>query len=517
MSRPPSRPLSDRMKAELAARDYSEQARKTARSAKKDGQSEFNFDIIEPLPTLENTRKKLEEKKKKTGTASPRPAEATSMKVSIGKKKVSPASTPRIKQGGTSGGAAGGKAASRSSSRKKASSASQTARRTDEGRTLDHVARSVRARSRTTSSKPALQPTKVSRKGISAERVFIILLCVLGVMAVGLAGIIFLRQMSRPSTVAPSPLGQASSLAGETRENYVSSSSQGALVPVTIGQGWSATAIARLLADSGIITNASSFLSAVMAAGAESSLTAGTHYLQPGMSDARLIALLRKAPGDEAEVSIYAGYTLSDIDTYLASRSFAQPGDFLREVDNLVEQEGLGFGEGWLMAGTYTVPLSDAARSLVTAMYHATLLELRPVLRNISDRDMTVEEVVIIASMITGETKNPAEMPVISGIIQNRLAEGIPLGIDATTRYETGNRSDPIPASVFEKRTPYNTRRVAGLPPTGICSPSPEALMAAASPQKTAWYYYLHDLSGTIRYAVDYEGHKRNIAEYLGR
>ncbi|AEC01525.1 endolytic transglycosylase MltG [Parasphaerochaeta coccoides] len=504
MSNPSSRPLSDKMKAELAAKDYSEQVRKTARPSPKDKQPEFDFDLLEPPPTLEDTRRKLEQKKKTEATS--RPVKSVSMKVSIEKKK-------QLRNASTSSrtsGAGGGKTfSSRSSSR-------NSSRQGDDARTLDHVARTVRARSREVPPKQVPQPV-TSRQKMPAERLFIVLLCAFGIMVMGIAVIILVRQMASKADTPSLLFSSVSSAQRKPVPAPVSALSPGTLVPVTIEQGWGAAAIARLLADSGIVADAESFLSAVMAEGAESSLKAGVHYLQPEMDFPQLISVLTKEKGDEVEVMIYAGLTLSEIDAYVASRFLALPGDFLAAANSLASHEGLGFTEGWFMAGTYRIPVSDAARSLASAMYHATLIELKPVLKNISEQDMAVEEIIIIASMITAETKNPQEMPDISGIIHNRLADGIPLGIDATTRYETGNWSEPIPASVFEKRTPYNTRRVAGLPPSGICAPSSNALLAAAMPPKTSWYYYLHDASGTIHYAEDYEGHKRNIAEYLGR
>jgi UPF0755 protein len=73
---------------------------------------------------------------------------------------------------------------------------------------------------------------------------------------------------------------------------------------------------------------------------------------------------------------------------------------------------------------------------------------------------------------------------------------------------------NPIPVKALENKTPYNTRRKAGLPPSGISAPSAEALHAAFYPEETPYFYYLHGLDKAIHYAVDYEEHKQNIEKH---
>jgi len=106
-------------------------------------------------------------------------------------------------------------------------------------------------------------------------------------------------------------------------------------------------------------------------------------------------------------------------------------------------------------------------------------------------------------------------MPLIAGIIWKRLDEGIPLGIDATTRYELNDWTNPISKEALENPTPYNTRRKRGLPPTGISSPGFDALQAAAYPKKSPYYYYLHDRTAQIHFAVTYDEHLENVQTYL--
>jgi uncharacterized YceG family protein len=93
--------------------------------------------------------------------------------------------------------------------------------------------------------------------------------------------------------------------------------------------------------------------------------------------------------------------------------------------------------------------------------------------------------------MVEREAQLPAERPLIAAVIYNRLKDGIPLGIDATTRYETNNWSTPLTEGALKRDSPYNTRKRAGLPPTPIGNPGLAALQAAAAPANVDYRYYV--------------------------
>ncbi len=76
-------------------------------------------------------------------------------------------------------------------------------------------------------------------------------------------------------------------------------------------------------------------------------------------------------------------------------------------------------------------------------------------------------------------------------MIYNRLHEGMPLGIDATTRFATGNYTRPLTESELAVDSPYNTRTHVGLPPGPINSPGLAAIEAAAHPAKVDYLFYV--------------------------
>jgi cell division protein YceG involved in septum cleavage len=106
-------------------------------------------------------------------------------------------------------------------------------------------------------------------------------------------------------------------------------------------------------------------------------------------------------------------------------------------------------------------------------------------------KNLTVYDVLKIASMIEREVQVPEERKLVSEVIYNRLAANNPLGIDATIRYEDQNYDEPLTESRLNTDTPYNTRTHPGLPPTPIANPGLDAIEAAANPAKGDLFYYV--------------------------
>lgn len=287
---------------------------------------------------------------------------------------------------------------------------------------------------------------------------------------------------------------------------------------VTIPGGMSARQIAQLLADEGVIEEPRAFERYLELSGDATRLQAGSYLLETGMTHAAVAERLIAPPRTDAskELSIYAGYTLKEIDAMLQTRGLAGEGEFLRAAAAVAEERRLPFAEGWFLGGTYTLPREgDAALSLALIMQDALNDALRPYLALLEEMELSLADIVIIASMIQRETNKVAQMPIIAGVIHNRLRSGMPLGIDATLRYGLGVWDRPLTEQELSSDHPYNTRRKPGMPPGGVGSPSPAALDAAFKPALHDHLFYIHDREGQLRLADTYEEHKANIEQYL--
>ena len=160
--------------------------------------------------------------------------------------------------------------------------------------------------------------------------------------------------------------------------------------------------------------------------------------------------------------------------------------------------------EGMLLPETYDIEEETDERTflrrLVTSL-DETLIGLE-VEAKAASFGLSPYDIVIIASLIEEEARVPGDRTKISRVIHNRLEQGIPLGIDATNRYEAeiaGRSRDDID---FDSDSPYNTRRVQGLPPTPIAAAGRASLDAALNPEPGEWLFYvLADAEGNHVFA----------------
>jgi len=155
--------------------------------------------------------------------------------------------------------------------------------------------------------------------------------------------------------------------------------------------------------------------------------------------------------------------------------------------------------EGILFPETYRIDAGADEQAVLlkmVAQLEAVMTELN--VASAQERfNLTPYEVLVVASLIEEETKVDAERSQVARVIYNRLSQGIPLGIDATSRYEAELAGRDRGDIDFESDSPYNTRKNAGLPPTPIAAPGRASIEAALNPADGPWIYYvLEDSEG---------------------
>ena len=189
----------------------------------------------------------------------------------------------------------------------------------------------------------------------------------------------------------------------------------------------------------------------------------------------------------------------------------------LRRVRRLGAPKGTRTPEGFLFPATYTLVDASPARDLVTKQLQAFDENFGQIdLAYAKRRKLTRYDVLIIASLVEREAQIARERPLIASVIYNRLRDGIPLGIDATIRYETRNWRRPIRVSELEADTPYNTRLRRGLPPTPIGNPGLKSLEAAARPANTDYLFFVRipGKAGKHAFSETNEQFERDVARY---
>ncbi len=296
----------------------------------------------------------------------------------------------------------------------------------------------------------------------------------------------------------------------------------GETVLVTLQRGDTSASISDRLEELGVIESAVAYQWYVrLKGGAE--FQAGEFEFQENSAVWEVIDVLRDGPARVAQaptlsITLPEGLTVQQI----ADRIDAADGlqfdgsDFLRQLRS--GQYTLDYGpasdlapeyerfEGMLFPETYSLLTGSTADDLIRQLVDTT--------NRVGDRlgigsaesrvGVTPYEVMIIASLIEEEAKVDEDRPKIARVIYNRLAQGIPLGIDATIVYATGD--NVLTVSELETEGPYNTRLVQGLPPTPIASPGEKSIDAALNPESGEWLYYvLTDPDGTHSFSESYE------------
>lgn len=295
-------------------------------------------------------------------------------------------------------------------------------------------------------------------------------------------------------------------------------SDQPTRVSFTVTPGSSFSRITDLLEDKGLIADAFAFKWYARYHGLRQKLQAGDYVVQKNLTFAELVEVLQSGKSQEIRITIPEGSTIAQIDEILTRKSLIEPGDFVDCTNTC----NLGFDienlEGYLFPSTYFESVKNFSnKKFIQRLYNTFQQQVSSLRIEITSADKTLDQVVIVASMIEREAfgSDLKEKQQIADVIWKRLNEGIALGIDATTRYEKGDWKNPLYAQDFAKDTPYNTRRKRGLPPTAISNPGIDSLTAAVRPVDTPYYYYLHDRNGVVRFARNLDGHNQNKRDYL--
>jgi UPF0755 protein len=274
-------------------------------------------------------------------------------------------------------------------------------------------------------------------------------------------------------------------------------------VAVRIPEGADAGRIGDILAERGVVDSGTFFQLNATLTGRRGSLRSGEYALLRGMSNGDAIAALEKGPKVRVvptiEVTVPEGPSIREtariVDKgpleggYLKA---ARQDRVLRRVRRLGAPRGTRTAEGFLFPATYTLVNGSPARDLVSKQLDAFEENFGSVdLAYAKRRNLTRYDVLIIASLVEREAQVARERPLIASVIYNRLQDGMPLGIDATIRYDTRNWSRPIRVSELEADTPYNTRLRTGLPPTPIGNPGLASIEAAARPARTDYLFFV--------------------------
>jgi UPF0755 protein len=196
-------------------------------------------------------------------------------------------------------------------------------------------------------------------------------------------------------------------------------------------------------------------------------------------------------------ITIPEGYDRSEV-AEIAEQSGLR-GDYLKASQSFKGFDPARYGaqspeslEGFLFPATYELPRRPTTDDLVARQLAAFKQNVSQVnMRYASSKNLTTYDLLIIASMIEREVQVPKERQLVAAVIYNRLHNGMPLQVDATIRYASGNFTEPISSSELQIDSPYNTYTNSGLPPGPIGNPGLASIEAAAHPAQVPYLFYV--------------------------
>jgi UPF0755 protein len=294
-------------------------------------------------------------------------------------------------------------------------------------------------------------------------------------------------------------------------------------VQVTISKGSSVSEVGDLLGEKGVIDSSTLFQVRVTLEGKRSELYPGHFTLTHGMSYGAAIDALSKPPVKKVTtVTIPEGYSRSQAAQLVEEDGLE--GDYTKETMrskylNPAQYGGKGVKdlEGFLFPDTFELKPGAPAADLVQLQLQDFKRRIKGVdMKYAKSKNLTVFDVLVIASMIEREAGVASQRKLVASVVYNRLHEGMPLGIDATIRFATGNYDQPLTESELAVDSPYNTRTNAGLPPGPINSPGIDAIEAAAHPAKSKYLFYVNkpNTCNELAFAKNEAEFEANVAKY---
>ena len=282
-----------------------------------------------------------------------------------------------------------------------------------------------------------------------------------------------------------------------------------------------------------------------------SDLKSGYYNLQKSMSTEDIIHELQKGGTAEAQepalanLTIPEGYTIDQMAQAVGQLQgeFKDPltaDAFLAKVqdENFISQEvakypslleslptkesGVRYRlEGFLFPATYSIKESTTIESLIDEMLAAMDKTLAPHYSTIKSKNLTVNELLTIASLVEKEGAKTEDRKLIAGVFYNRLNLGMPLQSNIAILYAQGKLGQKISladdAGIDTSiNSPYNVYTNLGLMPGPVDSPSLDAIESSINQTKSENLYFVADVTdGKVYYASNKEEHDRNVAEHV--
>jgi len=294
---------------------------------------------------------------------------------------------------------------------------------------------------------------------------------------------------------------------------------------ITVEPGMTNADIATLLQNKKMINSPVFFRLQSKFARMERSLQAGEYEIVSGMSNWEIINLFSKGQVRHKTLTIPEGYTIEQIAKKIEESGLGSAEEFKKAAKDYAPYSYMETSnnnvifkaEGFVYPSTYYLSPGSSEKEILAIMVKEFDTQLTEDIRQkAKDKNMSVRDLVNLASLVEKEAVFPEERPVIAGVFLKRLQIQMPLQSDTTIQYILGVQKKEISIADTKIDSPYNTYLYAELPPGPIASPSISTINAVLDPKPTNYLYFVADLEGHHHFTETYQDHLKEIERIHG-
>ena len=353
-----------------------------------------------------------------------------------------------------------------------------------------------------------------------------------GLLTFGLALLLFMVAMFIGAVLSFTYVKKARENFNNPKPIYIPAESQ---IYLDIPRGSRTSSIADILKENELIQYPQLFKVLSKINGFDGHYRSGTHIVSKDLSYDELMIILKSEP-ETVRLMFPEGYNMKQVYEILANSELTGGG----KIEKYIDSRDIGFDyeflggqhqydvrpdklEGYMFPDTYDFDLNASPKTIVDTFMNNFNKKLTDAhYERAEAMGMTMDDVIILASLIEREAKSEEDRFLVSGVFHNRL-----YGKDdsmrmlqscASVQYIIYQRYGYMPKRITEEDTritdPYNTYLHKGLPPGPICNPGISSINAALYPEQTDYYFFLARGDGTHVFTKTYEEHRKAILEY---
>lgn len=286
-----------------------------------------------------------------------------------------------------------------------------------------------------------------------------------------------------------------------------------------IRNGSSFTEVANVLHQRQLIKSDWAFTWMGRLLGADRNIIPGEYEFHGGMAPADVLDKITQGDVVHYAVTIPEGFSIEQIAGILQEKGLADQEAFIQVTRDSQFLATLDFHvedlEGYLFPDTYHLTREMTPESIVQTMVSRFKKSWTADLyARAAELDMSVHQIVTLASVIEKETGLSQERGLISGVFHNRLRKKIPLQSDPTVIYALTQFDGDLRKKDLSVNSPYNTYRFRGLPPGPIANPGEASIRAALFPVPTNYLYFVSRNDGSHKFSVTLAEHNSAVKKF---